>query len=55
MGASFWENFILTTALGILSGLKKNPLNNPQVKTILQHIVIDACEILGVQPPTFPA
>ncbi|HTS07270.1 MAG TPA: hypothetical protein VMP68_16940 [Candidatus Eisenbacteria bacterium] len=49
-----WEQFILTTALGILSGLKKNPLNNPTVTMTLQHIVIDACEILGVQPPTFP-
>lgn len=51
--ASFWENFILTTVLGVLSGLKRNPLNAPQFRTVLQHIVVDACEILGVQPPAF--
>ena len=50
---SFWEQFILTAVMGILSGLKKTPNNVPQFKTVLQHIVIDACELLQVNPPTF--
>lgn len=51
MGA-FWEQFILTTVMGVLAGLKKSPASIPQFKTVLQHIVIDACELLGVTPPT---
>jgi hypothetical protein len=51
--ASFWEQFILTAVMGILSGLKKTPANIPAFRTILQHIVVDSCELLGVTPPTF--
>lgn len=50
---SFWENFILTTVLGVLSALKKSPQNVPAFKTTLQHIVVDACALLGVAPPEF--
>lgn len=50
---SFWEQFILTTVMGVLAGLRKAPQNIPQFKNILQHIIIDACELLGVQPPVF--
>lgn len=49
----FWEQFILTSVMGVLSGLKKSPANVPAFRTILQHIVIDACELLSVTPPTF--
>lgn len=50
---SFWEQFALSTAMGVLSALKKSPANIPAFKTTLQHIVTDACELLGVQPPAF--
>lgn len=48
-----WEQVALNMALGVLSSMKRNPLKNPALVTVLQHIVIDACEILGVAPPTF--
>ena len=51
---SFWEQFILTTVLGVLAGLKKSPTDIPGVKTVLVHILNDLCEVLGVQPPTVP-
>lgn len=51
---SFWEQFILTTVMGVLAGFKKSPASVPQFATTLQHIVTDACELLGVAPPTFP-
>jgi hypothetical protein len=50
---SFWEQFILTTVMGVLAGLRKSPNNVPQFRTILQHIVTDACTLLEVTPPTF--
>ena len=54
MGANFWEQFILTTGLGILAGLKKTPANVPALKTVLVHVLNDVSEILGVTPPTVP-
>jgi len=51
---SFWEQFILTTVLGVLSALKKSPANIPQLKIVLVHILNDLCEVLGVTPPTVP-
>jgi hypothetical protein len=53
-GVSFWEQFILTTVMGILAGLKKDPSKVPHLKTILTHIVNDICQLLGVTPPTIP-
>lgn len=50
---SFWEQFILTTVMGVLAGLKKSPASVPALKSTLQHIITDACELLGVTPPTF--
>lgn len=50
----FWERFILNAFLGVLSGMKRNPLNNPAVKAILIHVLDDVCVILGVQPPVVP-
>lgn len=51
---SFWEQFILTTVLGVLAGLKKTPASIPALKTVLTHILDDLCEVLGVAPPTVP-
>lgn len=51
--AGFWEQFILTTVMGVLAGLKKSPAQVPALKTIIEHIVTDGCELLGVAPPTF--
>jgi hypothetical protein len=45
--SNFWEQFILTTALGVLNGLKKNPLKDPKVISILQDIQTDLTEILA--------
>jgi hypothetical protein len=53
MGFSFWEQFVLNAAMGILAGFKKDPTKVPAFKTVLQHIVIDACELLGIAPPNF--
>lgn len=50
----FWENFILNAFLGVLSGLKRNPLNNPTVKAVLVHVLDDVCTILGVTAPVVP-
>lgn len=51
----FFEQMAINTVLGIFASLKKNPLNNPKVTTVIQHVVVDGCEVLGVTPPTFPA
>lgn len=51
---SFWEQFVLSAVMGVLSGLKKTPQNIPAFKTILIHILQDVCELLGVAPPTVP-
>ena len=51
--SGFWESFILNNVLILLTGLKKSPDQVPAFKTVLQHIVVDACELLQVQPPTF--
>ena len=51
---NFWESMILNTALGILSGLKRNPLVNPEVRTILLHIQQDVGEILDTSTPATP-
>ena len=51
---NFWEQFILTTVLGVLTMLKKDPSKIPAVKTVLVHILTDLCEVLGVQAPTVP-
>lgn len=50
---NFWEQFILTTMMGVLAGLKKDPTHVPAFRTTLIHIVTDACALLGVEPPTF--
>jgi len=52
--AGFWEQFILTTVMGVLAGLKKSPANIPQFKTVLEHIIIDSCALLGVEAPALP-
>lgn len=49
-----WEQIILTAVMGVLAGLKKSPQDVPKFKAVLTHIVNDACELLGVQPPTIP-
>jgi len=54
MDEDFFEQMALNTVLGIFAGLKKNPIANPKVKTVIEHIVTDGCEILGVTPPTLP-
>ena len=54
MNFGFWEQFILTSVMGVLSGLKKSPADIPMFKTTLTHIVQDACELLSVQPPVIP-
>lgn len=51
---NFWEQFILSTVLGVLSSLKRNPTQIPAVKNILVHILDDLCVILGVTPPVVP-
>lgn len=51
---NFWESFILTTAMGVLAGLKKSPQNVPKFKEVLVHALNDICELLGVTPPTVP-
>lgn len=51
---SFWEQFILTTVMGVLSALKKDPSHVPQFKNTLVHILNDVCVLLGVTPPTVP-
>lgn len=51
---NFWEQFILSAFLGVLSGLKRNPLTNPTVKAVLVHVLDDVCQILGVQAPVVP-
>lgn len=51
---NFWEQFILTTVLGVLSGLKKAPTQVPALKAILVNILNDLCEVLGVTAPTVP-
>lgn len=50
----FWEQFILTTVLGVLAGLKKSPAQVPGLKTVLVHILNDLCAVLGVTPPEVP-
>ncbi len=49
----FFEQMAINTVIGIFGGLKKNPLTNPKIKTLIQHVVTDGCELLGVAPPTF--
>jgi len=49
----FWENFILSTVLGVLAGLKRDPSKVPMLRNILIHIVDDICVILQVAPPDF--
>lgn len=44
---NFWEQMILNTTLGVLSGLRRNPLNDPKVLTVIQHIVADGQQILA--------
>ena len=51
---NFWEQFILTTVMGILSALKKSPASVPVLKTVLVHVLNDVCEVLGVAAPTVP-
>jgi hypothetical protein len=50
----FLENFVLTTVMGLLAGLKKAPASIPKLKTILVHVLNDVCEILGVEAPIVP-
>jgi len=52
--ASFLEQLGLSVVLALLSKLKKTPADVPGFKTVLEHIVTDACEVLGVAPPTMP-
>ena len=50
----FWEQIILMSVMGVLSGFKKSPQDVPKFKTILVHILNDICELLGVAPPVVP-
>jgi pantothenate kinase len=50
----FWETFIMSCLLSILSALKATPAQVPVFKTVLVHILNDVCELLGVQPPAVP-
>jgi hypothetical protein len=54
MDYSWIEELGITVMMGILTKLKKDPSNVPKFKLVLTHIVNDACEILGVVPPTIP-
>ncbi len=49
----FFEQMAINTVIGVFAGLKKNPLMSPKLKEIIQHVVTDGCELLGVAPPTF--
>jgi hypothetical protein len=50
----FWENFILSALLGVLSALKRSPQDVPKFKSILVHVLDDVCFLLGVTPPQVP-
>ena len=50
----FWEQIILMSVMGVLSGFKKSPQDVHKFKTILVHILNDICELLGVAPPVVP-
>ena len=51
---NFWEQFIFSTVLGVLSALKRSPQDVPKFKAILVHILDDVCMLLGVTPPVVP-
>jgi hypothetical protein len=54
MNFTFWEQIAINIFLSILMQLKVDPARKPLFKSILVHVVNDACEILGVTPPTIP-
>ena len=54
MNFSFWEQMAINIFLSILMQLKIDPSKSPKFKSVLVHVVMDSCEILGVTPPTIP-
>jgi len=51
---NFWEQFVLSAVVGVLTGLKKTPQQVPALKSVLVTILEATCELLGVAPPTVP-
>lgn len=53
MSFDFWENFVLSSVLGIITSLRKSPSDIPKFQTVLIHIITDGCALLGVPAPDF--